>query len=162
MQQKWTWCILESFYVFMNGFMYLGVFNVLIWELFYVLVANSDPWSHTTKMKLFLPLLSTTILLIKVTCDPIQQGQGNFKFIIPPHPPNLNKNILVRVYHSDKKSNESNIVPPSSTFKLSVLPKGQIKRFDILDFKQRRINNYSLKCLSLGKSIDLEFTHIWL
>lgn len=27
-------------------------------------------------MKLFLPLLSTTILLIKVTCDPIQQGQG--------------------------------------------------------------------------------------
>lgn len=77
----------------MNGFMYLGVFNVLIWELFYVLVANSDPWSHTTKMKLFLPLLSTTILLIKVTCDPIQQGQGNFKFTIPPHPPNLNKNI---------------------------------------------------------------------
>lgn len=77
----------------MNGLMYLGVFNVLIWELFYVLVANSDPWSHTTKMKLFLPLLSTTILLIKVTCDPIQQGQGNFKFIIPYHPPNLNKNI---------------------------------------------------------------------
>lgn len=77
----------------MNGLMYLGVFNVLIWELFYVLVANSDPWSHTTKMKLFLPLLSTTILLIKVTCDPIQQGQGNFKFIISPHPPNLNKNI---------------------------------------------------------------------
>lgn len=77
----------------MNGFMYLGVFNVLIWELFYVLVANSDPWSHTTKMKLFLPLLSTTILLIKVTCDPIQQGQGNFKFISPTHPPNLNKNI---------------------------------------------------------------------
>lgn len=79
-------CIYEWFYVFRSV-------NVLIWELFYVLVANSDPWSHTTKMKLFLPLLSTTILLIKVTCDPIQQGQGNFKFIIPPHPPNLNKNI---------------------------------------------------------------------
>lgn len=103
----------------MNGFMYLGVFNVLIWELFYVLVANSDPWSHTTKMKLFLPLLSTTILLIKVTCDPIQQGQGNFKFIIPPHPPKSEQEYLVRVYHSDKKSNESNIVPPSSTFKWS-------------------------------------------
>lgn len=79
-------CIYEWFYVFRSV-------NVLIWELFYVLVANSDPWSHTTKMKLFLPLLSTTILLIKVTCDPIQQGQGNLKFIIPPHPPNLNKNI---------------------------------------------------------------------
>lgn len=64
-------CIYEWFYVFRSV-------NVLIWELFYVLVANSDPWSHTTKMKLFLPLLSTTILLIKVTCDPIQQGQGNF------------------------------------------------------------------------------------
>lgn len=99
-------CIYEWFYE-------LGVFKIFIWELFYVLVANSDPWSHTTKMKLFLPLLSTTILLIKVTCDPIQQGQGNFKFSIGPPPPTPEQEYLVRVYRSIKGALQNEVISPS-------------------------------------------------
>lgn len=128
------------------------MFKIFIWELFYVLVANSDPWSHTTKMKLFLPLLSTTILLIKVTCDPIQQGQGNFKFSIgPPPPPHtwtriFGKSISVNKRSTSKWSNQS--------FPKVIANKNQfLGRFDIWDFKQWRINNNSLKCLSLRKSI---------
>lgn len=127
------------------------MFKIFIWELFYVLVANSDPWSHTTKMKLFLPLLSTTILLIKVTCDPIQQGQGNFKFSIGPPPPHtwtriFGKSISVNKRSTSKWSNQS--------FPKVIANKNQfLGRFDIWDFKQWRINNNSLKCLSLRKSI---------
>lgn len=129
------------------------MFKIFIWELFYVLVANSDPWSHTTKMKLFLPLLSTTILLIKVTCDPIQQGQGNFKFSIgPPPPPTPEQEYLVRVYRSNKRRSTSKW--SNQSFPKVIANKNQfLGRFDIWDFKQWRINNNSLKCLSLRKSI---------
>lgn len=128
------------------------MFKIFIWELFYVLVANSDPWSHTTKMKLFLPLLSTTILLIKVTCDPIQQGQGNFKFSIGPPPPTPEQEYLVRVYRSNKRRSTSKW--SNQSFPKVIANKNQfLRRFDIWDFKQWRINNNSLKCLSLRKSI---------